>query len=194
MSISDTQTRCPWGKSQLLIDYHDTEWGTFTLDDGVHFEHLCLEGFQAGLNWEMILKKREHLRRLFARFDAAAVAKFDERRIEEILQDPGGIRNRAKVRSVVNNAGRFLEVQEEHGTFSRFLLDLLGGAPIIHNFRSISEIPASTEEAQAISKVLKKRGFTFVGPTIIYAHLQATGFVNDHIVDCFRREEIRTNL
>jgi DNA-3-methyladenine glycosylase I len=182
--------RCPWGGSPLLIEYHDTEWGRFTLDDRVHFEHLCLEGFQAGLSWETILKKRENLRRLFADFDPERVAAFSESRIAEILGDPGGIRNRAKVRSAVNNAGRFLEVAREFGTFSRFLLNLVGGSPIINNHRTLSEIPAFTEEAVTISKALKKRGFTFVGPTIVYAHLQATGLVNDHLVDCFVREEI----
>ena len=182
--------RCPWGGGPLLTEYHDTEWGRFTLDDRAHFEHLCLEGFQAGLSWETVLKKRENLRRLFAGFDPDAVAAFDEPRIAEILIDLGGIRNRAKVRSAVNNAGRFLEVGREFGSFSGFLLNLVGGGPIINNYRTLSEIPAFTEEAVGISKALKKRGFTFVGPTIVYAHLQATGLVNDHLVGCFVREEI----
>jgi DNA-3-methyladenine glycosylase I len=185
---SNSLRRCPWGGGLLLVQYHDTEWGRFTLDDRAHFEHLILEGFQAGLSWETILRKRENLRGLFDDFDPGRVAAFGESRIAEILEDPGGIRNRAKVRSAVNNARRFLEVAREFGTFSGFLLGLMGGRLIVHDFRSLSEIPAFTEEAVAISKALKKRGFTFVGPTIVYAHLQATGFVNDHLVDCFVRE------
>ena len=182
--------RCPWAGSPLLMEYHDTEWGRFTRDDRVHFEHLCLEGFQAGLSWETVLKKRENLRRLFAGFDWNAVASFDQPRIESILLDPGGIRNRAKVRSVVNNASRLVELHRTGGTFAGLLLELLGGGPIVHAFTSLSQIPATTPEAVAVSKALKKLGYSFVGPTIIYAHLQATGLVNDHLVDCFVREEI----
>jgi DNA-3-methyladenine glycosylase I len=182
--------RCPWAGSPLLIEYHDAEWGRFTLDDRVHFEHLSLEGFQAGLNWELVLRKRENLRRLFAGFDWAVVAAFDEKRIAEILEDAGGIRNRAKVRSVVNNAARFVELHHARRTFSALLLDLLGGTPIVHDFTSISQIPPVTDEAVVVSKALKKLGYSFVGPTIVYAHLQATGFVNDHLVSCFVREAI----
>ena len=182
--------RCPWAGSPLLIEYHDTEWGRFTRDDRVHFEHLSLEGFQAGLSWETVLKKRENLRRLFAGFDWKAVAAFDEQTIARILLDAGGIRNRAKVRSVVNNAARFVELHGAGETFSGLLLELLGGSPIVHSFTSISQIPASTDEAKLVSKALKKRGYSFVGPTIVYAHLQATGLVNDHLVGCFVREEI----
>ncbi len=181
-------TRCPWAGSALLIRYHDTEWGRFTLDDRAHFEHLSLEGFQAGLSWETVLKKRENLRRLFDGFDPEAVAAFDEKTIAAILEDAGGIRNRAKVRSVVNNASRFVELHREGRTFSGMLLELLGGKPIDHRYRELSEIPAFTEEAATVSKALKKLGYTFVGPTIMYAHMQAVGFVNDHLVDCFVRE------
>jgi DNA-3-methyladenine glycosylase I len=173
-----------------MIEYHDTEWGRFTLDDRVHFEHLCLEGFQAGLSWETVLKKRENLRRLFAGFDCDALAAFDEKTIAAILQDAGGIRNRAKVHSVVNNASRFVALHRANATFSSLLFDLIGGKPIVHNYRNISEIPAFTGEAAAASKALKKLGYSFVGPTIIYAHLQATGLVNDHLADCFVRKEI----
>ncbi len=183
------RNRCPWATSPLMIEYHDTEWGRFTLDDRAHFEHLCLEGFQAGLSWETVLKKRINLRRLFAGFDWDAVAAFGEKTVAAILQDAGGIRNRAKVKSVVNNAGRFVELHRGNATFSGLLLDLLGGKPIVHHYRSLSEIPAFTDEAAAASKALKKLGYTFVGPTIIYAHLQATGLVNDHLADCFVRKE-----
>jgi DNA-3-methyladenine glycosylase I len=186
---SNSIRRCPWGGGPLLVEYHDTEWGRFTLGDRAHFEHLILEGFQAGLSWETILRKRGNLRALFDDFDPERVAAFDQSRIAEILKDAGGIRNRAKVRSAVNNAQRFLEVRREFGTFSGFLLDLMGGRPIVHDYRSLSEIPAFIEEAAAMSKALKKRGFSFVGPTIVYAHLQAMGFVNDHLVDCFVRDE-----
>lgn len=182
--------RCPWATSPLMIQYHDTEWGRFTLDDRVHFEHLCLEGFQAGLSWETVLKKRENLRRLFAGFDCDAVADFDEERVAAILEDAGGIRNRAKVRSVVNNAARFAALHREGAAFSRLLLDLIGGKPIVHGYRHIGEVPAFTGEAASASKALKKLGYMFVGPTIVYAHLQATGFVNDHLVDCFVNEEL----
>ncbi len=182
--------RCPWAGSPLMIEYHDTEWGRLTLDDRAHFEHLCLEGFQAGLSWETVLKKRENLRRLFAGFDWDTVAAFDEKTIAAILQDAGGIRNRAKVRSAVNNAGRFVELHRAKETFSGLLLGLIGGKPIVHHYRSLSEIPAFTDEAAVASKALKKLGYTFVGPTIIYAHLQATGLVNDHLADCFVKKEI----
>jgi DNA-3-methyladenine glycosylase I len=182
--------RCPWAVSPPMIEYHDTEWGRFTLDDRVHFEHLCLEGFQAGLSWETVLKKRQNLRRLFAGFDWEEVAAFDEKTVAEILEDAGGIRNRAKVKSAVNNANRFVELHRESRTFSGMLLDLLGGKPIVHEYQRLSEIPAFTDEAAAASSALKKLGYAFVGPTIIYAHLQATGLVNDHLVDCFVRKEI----
>jgi len=172
-----------------MIEYHDTEWGRFTLDDRVHFEHLCLEGFQAGLSWETVLKKRENLRRLFAGFDCDIVAAFDEKTIAAILEDAGGIRNRAKVRSVVNNAARFVELHRGGWAFSALLLALLGGKPIVHEFRSLSQIPAFTDEAATVSKELRKLGYSFVGPTIMYAHLQATGLVNDHLVDCFVRND-----
>jgi len=181
--------RCPWAMTPLAIDYHDAEWGMFTLDDRVHFEHLSLEGFQAGLSWETILKKRGHLRRLFAGFDPEAIATFDEVKIAEILADPGGIRNAAKIKSTVNNAHKFLEVRREFETFSEFFLNLMGGKPIVNNFASLSEIPAETELSKRVSAELKRRGFTFVGPTTIYAHLQAVGFINDHLVECFRRKE-----
>ncbi len=183
------RNRCPWAGSPLMIEYHDTEWGRLTLDDRAHFEHLCLEGFQAGLSWETVLKKRINLRRLFAGFNCDAVAAFDEKTIAAILQDAGGIRNRAKVKSVVNNASRFVALHNENETFSGLLLGLIGGKPIIHDYRHLSEIPAFTDEAAVASKALKKLGYTFVGPTIIYAHLQATGLVNDHLVDCFVRKE-----
>jgi DNA-3-methyladenine glycosylase I len=182
--------RCPWNGSPLMTEYHDTEWGRFTLDDHAHFEHLCLEGFQAGLSWETVLKKRENLRRLFAGFDADVVAVFDEQTVEAVLQDAGGIRNRAKVRSAVNNAARFVALHREGKTFSALLLDLIGGRPIVHHYRELSEIPAYIDEAAAASKALKKLGYSFVGPTIIYAHMQATGLVNDHLVDCFVRRQL----
>ena len=186
--------RCTWATGDYLAPYHDTEWGVFTLDDRAHFEHLSLEGFQSGLSWTTILKKRAHLNRLFSDFDPAAAAQFDEDTIEKILQDPGGIRNRRKVVSVVNNARRVLEIIEREGTFGAFLFDAFGGKVVVNRFTKDSDIPPHSEKSARLAKTLKGEGFSFVGPTTVYAHLQSMGFVNDHLTSCFRRQTIIDGL
>jgi len=186
-----TLTRCAWVNSDpLYIAYHDTEWGVPVFDDRKLFEFLVLEGAQAGLSWLTVLKKRENYRAAFEGFDPAKVAGFNEKKIESLLNDPGIIRNKLKVRSAVTNAAAFLKVQEEFGSFAEYSWRITGGKPINNRFKSIKEVPAKTPESDALSKDLKKRGFKFVGSTIIYAHMQAVGMVNDHIVDCFRWGEV----
>ena len=183
--------RCSWcGDDPLYVAYHDEEWGVPVHDDRTLFEFLILEGAQAGLSWSTILKKREGYRSAFEGFDAERVARYGEHKIAELLADPGIVRNRLKVGSTVSNAQSFLAVQEEFGSFSRYIWDFVDGTPIQNAWRSLAEIPAKTPLAETISKDLKKRGFRFVGPTIVYAHMQATGMVNDHVVDCFRYPEI----
>lgn len=181
-------TRCAWVSADpLYIAYHDTEWGVPVFDDGKLFEFLVLEGAQAGLSWLTVLKKRENYRKAFSGFDPVKVAAFDEKKIESLLQDPGIIRNRLKIRSAVTNAAAFLEVQKEFGSFAEYSWRFVGGMPRVNSFKSIKEVPARTPESDAFSSDLKKRGFKFVGSTIIYAHMQAVGMVNDHTLDCFRR-------
>ena len=183
--------RCSWcGDDPLYVAYHDEEWGVPVHDDRTLFEFLILEGAQAGLSWSTILKKREGYRLAFDGFDAERIARYDEHKIAELLADPGIVRNRLKVGSTVTNAQAFLAVQEELGSFSKYIWDFVDGAPIQNAWRALAEIPAKTPLAETISKDLKKRGFRFVGPTIVYAHMQATGMVNDHVVDCFRYREI----
>jgi DNA-3-methyladenine glycosylase I len=172
------------------VEYHDKEWGVPVHDDRLLFEFLSLETAQAGLSWYTVLKKRDHYRAAFDNFEPAKVAEFDEQRTRQLLQDSGIIRNRLKIESTINNARRFLEVQDAFGSFSKYLWDFVGGKPIIHNFRTLSDYPATSKESDNLSKDLKKRGFKFMGSTICYAHMQATGMVNDHAVDCFRRKEI----
>jgi DNA-3-methyladenine glycosylase I len=187
----DRLVRCAWvSNNPLYISYHDTEWGVPVFDDRKLFEFLVLEGAQAGLSWLTVLKKRENYRKAFEGFDPARVALFTEKKIQGLLNDPGIIRNRLKVRSAVTNAKAFLEVQEEFGSFAKYSWQFVGGKPIRNCFKSIKEVPARTPESDAFSKDLKKRGFKFVGSTIIYAHMQAIGMVNDHTVDCFRHGEI----
>jgi len=183
-------TRCKWAEGVSLdyIEYHDKEWGVPVFDDRVQFEFLLLEGAQAGLSWSTILNKREGYRKAFADFDPAKVARFTEKRIEKLLQDPGIVRNRLKVRSAVSNAKAFLVVQKELGSFSEYIWDFVGGEPIQNRFSKDGDIPATSPESDALSKDLKKRGFKFVGSTIIYAHMQATGLVNDHVLGCFRHK------
>ena len=183
-------TRCKWaeGVNDAYIDYHDTEWGVPVTDDEVQFEFLVLEGAQAGLSWSTILNKREGYRKAFANFDPQKVARFTRRRIERLLQDPGIVRNRLKVESAVGNARAFLAVQEACGSFSDYLWGFVDGSPIQNRFRRDGDVPATSPESDAISKDLKRRGFKFVGSTIVYAHMQATGLVNDHVVGCFRHE------
>jgi len=183
--------RCAWGfGSDLMLRYHDEEWGVPVHDDRKLFEFLILEGAQAGLSWRTILERREGYRRAFAGFDPEAVARLDERRVEELLTDPGIIRNRLKVQSAVTNARAFLQVQREFGSFDAYLWYFVGGRPIQNHWASLAEVPARTPESDRLSKDLKKRGFRFVGSTICYALMQAVGMVNDHTVDCFRHAEL----
>jgi len=186
-----TISRCSWcGDEPLYVAYHDQEWGVPVRDDRTLFEFLVLEGAQAGLAWITILRKREGYRSAFEGFDPEQVARFDQRRIDALLNDPGIVRNRLKVGAAVTNARAFLEVQEEHGSFSDYIWAFVDGRPIRNSWRRTDQIPASTPLAETISRDLKRRGFSFVGPTIVYAHMQATGMVNDHLVGCFRHREV----
>jgi DNA-3-methyladenine glycosylase I len=183
--------RCPWsGTDPLYIEYHDREWGVPVHDDGKLFEFLVLEGMQAGLSWLTILKKRENFRRAFAGFDAEQIARFDARKVKQLLADPGIIRNKLKILATVSNARAFLAVREELGSFDEYLWQFVGGRTKVNRRRSIGQIPARTAESDAMSADLKKRGFKFVGSTICYAHMQATGMVNDHVTSCFRHREL----
>jgi DNA-3-methyladenine glycosylase I len=185
------KSRCPWClKFEQYIQYHDNEWGVPVHDDRVHFEFLLLEGAQAGLSWSMILKKRENYRKVFAGFDPAKVARFSASKIERILQDPGIVRNRLKVNAAVNNARRFLEVQKEFGSFDKYIWSFVNGRPIVNKWKSIKEIQPTTKESDLLSKDLIRRGFKFVGSTVIYAHMQACGLVNDHLMDCWRYKRV----
>ena len=184
--------RCEWcGDDPLYVAYHDDEWGVPVYDDVQHFEHLVLEGMQAGLSWLTVLRKRDNFRRAFAGFEPAKVARFTPARVEKLLTDPGIIRNRMKVEAAVNNAARFSDVQKEFGTFTKYIWGFVDGRPVVNRWKLMGEIPAKTELAERISKDLKRRGFKFVGPTIVYAHLQATGLVNDHVTSCFRHKEVQ---
>src|SRR5271163_964108 len=178
--------RCAWAQSEPMILYHDEEWGVPVHDDGKLFEFLILEGAQAGLSWDTILNKRENYRQAFDGFDPERVARYDRRRVQKLLRDPGIVRNKLKVASAVGNAKAFLQVQEEFGSFDRYIWQFVGGKPKQNSRRSSSQVPAFTPESDAMSKNLKKRGFTFVGSTICYAFMQAVGMVNDHLTDCFR--------
>jgi len=186
--MSKKVTRCTWAEGVSLdyIEYHDKEWGVPVHDDKVQFEFLILEGAQAGLSWSTILNKREGYRQAFADFDVEKVARFTEKRVEKILTNPAIVRNRLKVRSAVTNAKAFIKVQEEFGSFSKYIWGFVDGTPIQNKFRKDGDIPATTQESDDLSKDLKKRGFKFVGSTIVYAHMQATGLVNDHVIGCFR--------
>jgi DNA-3-methyladenine glycosylase I len=188
MSIKIEPKRCAWAKTEWSIPYHDKEWGTPVHDDRLLFEFLILEGAQAGLSWETILKKRDNYRKAFDNFDAEKVARYSEKKINSLLGDAGIIRNKLKIRAAVQNAQSFLEVREEFGSFDSYIWEFVGGKPKINRWRSLKEIPAQTEESDAMSKDLRKRGFNFVGSTICYAFMQAVGLVNDHMVDCFRRK------
>jgi len=188
--MSDQVKRCEWAKSDLYIAYHDHEWGVPLHDDPLLFEFLILEGAQAGLNWELILKKREHYRRVFEAFDPQKVARYNARKVARLLADPGIVRNRLKIAAAIQNAKAFLAVQEAFGSFDAYIWQFAGGRPIVHRWRTLKEIPPRTPKSDAMSKDLLKRGFKFVGSTICYAFMQATGMVNDHVVDCFRHREI----
>jgi DNA-3-methyladenine glycosylase I len=184
-------TRCAWaGNDPLLTTYHDTEWGTPLHDDRALFEFLILEGAQAGLSWLTILRKRENFRRAFDNFDVAKIARYGPGKVAALLADPGIIRNKLKVAAAIQNAKCFLAVQQEFGCFDRYIWQFVGGQPKNNAWRTLKDIPARTAESDAMSKDLKKRGFKFVGSTICYAHMQATGMVNDHTVDCFRHNAL----
>ena len=179
-------SRCPWPGTDLDIAYHDSEWGIPVHDDRILFEFLTLEGAQAGLSWSTILKKRENYRRAFAGFDPARVARFSPAKVERLMLDPGIVRNRLKIESTVSNARAFLQVQQELDSFDSYIWQFVGGHPKQNRRRSMRDVPASTPESDAMSRDLKKRGFRFVGTTICYAFMQATGMVNDHLITCFR--------
>ena len=188
--MTESVTRCRWaeGVGPAYIAYHDEEWGVPVRDDRVQFEFLILEGAQAGLSWSTILNKRAGYRKAFADFDPEKVARFTDKRVERLLLDPGIVRNRLKVQSAVTNARAFLDVQEAFGSFSNYIWGFVGGEPIQNRFRRDGDVPATSSESDALSKDLKRRGFKFVGSTIVYAHMQATGLVNDHVVGCFRHK------
>ena len=183
-----TKVRCGWcEKDDLYRNYHDQEWGNPVYDDATLFEFLVLETFQAGLSWHTILKKRENFRVAFDRFDYVKIAGYAEDKVQELLQDAGIIRNQLKIRATISNAIAFLNVQKEFGSFSKYIWQFTGGQPIVNHWQTLKEIPATTPLSDAVSKDLKKRGFKFVGTTVVYAHLQATGMVNDHLLSCWKR-------
>jgi len=182
--------RCRWATTELGIAYHDREWGVPQHDDRVLFEFLILEGAQAGLSWETILRKRENYRKAFAGFDPAKVARFDAKRIAKLLKDPGIVRNKLKVAGAVKNAKAFLAIQRDFGSFDEYIWRFVGGKPIVNRYKSLKHVPARTPESDAMSKDLAKRGFTFVGSTICYAMMQAVGMVNDHETSCFRYRQV----
>jgi len=186
MKDSDGPSRCPWAKGEVYVRYHDEEWGVPVHDDRTLFEFLILEGAQAGLSWSTILNKRDNYRKAFDRFDPKRVARYDRRKIQQLLRDPGIVRNRLKIASAIANAKSFLLVQQEFGTFDRYIWQFVEGKPRVNSWKSLSEVPARTPESDAMSKDLKRRGFNFVGSTICYAFMQGVGMVNDHVTDCFR--------
>jgi DNA-3-methyladenine glycosylase I len=185
------KNRCPWpGVDPVYIDYHDKEWGVPVHDERLLFEFLILEGAQAGLSWITILKRRAGYREAFDNFEVGRVARFNRRKIESLMKNPGIIRNRLKIESAVANAKAYLRVQDEFGGFARYQWSFVGGKPVQNTWRSMKEVPAKTEVSDALSRDLKKRGFSFVGSTIMYAHMQAVGMVNDHLVGCFRHKQL----
>ncbi|MCB0377319.1 MAG: DNA-3-methyladenine glycosylase I [Bdellovibrionales bacterium] len=184
--------RCTWcGDDPLYVKYHDKEWGVPVYDDQKLFEFLTLESAQAGLSWITVLKKRENYRKAFANFDPKKVAKFNEKQVQSLLQNPGIIRNQLKIRAAINNAKLFLDVQNEFGSFAKYMWSFVGNQPLQNTRKSLKAVPAKTKESDSLSKDLKQRGFKFVGSTIVYAHMQACGMVNDHTLDCFRHQEIK---
>jgi len=190
--IASVKKRCDWaGSDPLYVTYHDEEWGVPLHDDRRLFEMLVLEGAQAGLAWITILRKRERYRRAFDAFDATRIARYDRRKIEALLRDPGIVRNRAKVEGTVKSARAFLEVVRDHGSFDRYLWSFVGGKPVRNRWRTLRQVPAETAASRALSQDLRRRGFTFVGPTICYAFMQAVGVVNDHLVGCLRHGQVR---
>ena len=183
--------RCDWcGSNELYVKYHDEEWGVPVHDDRKHFEFLVLESAQAGLNWLTILKKRENYRKAYDNFDYLKVSDYDENKIEELMQNEGIIRNRRKIEASVNNAKCFMEIQKEFGSFDKYIWGFVTNQPVVNHWNNISQVPASSDLSDIVSKDLKKRGFKFLGTVIVYAHLQATGVINDHLTTCFRYEQI----
>jgi len=184
------KARCPWPTDELMIRYHDREWGVPVHDDRLLFEYLTLEGAQAGLSWSTVLKKRENFRAAFDNFDTEKIARYGDKKVAELLGNAGIIRNRLKIHATIQNAKSFLKVREEFGSFDKYLWQFVDGQPLVNRRKSMKEVPARTEISDTMSKDLLKRGFKFVGSTICYAHMQATGMVNDHLVTCFRHKEI----
>ena len=189
--MENNHKRCPWCEGDALYEqYHDKEWGVPIFDDLKLFEFLTLETFQAGLSWITILRKRDHFRKAFDQFDYEKVARYGDEKIDALLNNQGIIRNKQKIKAAVNNAQRFISIRQEHGTFSQYIWDFTRGKPLQNSFKTLEEIPAKTALSERISKDLKQNGFQFVGPTVVYAHMQATGMVNDHLVGCFRYQEL----
>ncbi|MCF7823011.1 MAG: DNA-3-methyladenine glycosylase I [Candidatus Marinimicrobia bacterium] len=190
--MSDTTPRCGWVSlhKPTYLKYHDEEWGVPVYDDLKMFEFLVLESFQAGLSWEIVLNKRENFRNAFSNFDYRKVAEYDEKKIEELLQDKGIVRNQLKIRATINNARRYLEIIEEFGGFCKYFWNFTDGRPLQNGFKELTEIPTSTPLSDAIAKDMKTRGFKFLGTTVIYAHMQAVGMVNDHLEECFRYKQL----
>ena len=187
-----SKTRCSWcGNDPLYVEYHDTEWGVPLRDEQKLFEFLVLETFQAGLSWITVLRKRENFRKVFDNFDYKKIALYNESKIAELLEDSGIIRNKLKVRATISNAVAFMKIQKEYGSFSKYIWKFVNDKPIQNNIKSMSEVKATSVTSEKLSKDLKKRGFKLVGPTVVYAHMQATGMVNDHAVDCFRHKEVQ---
>lgn len=185
------KVRCSWCESSdLYKNYHDTEWGVPVYDDQKLFEFLTLETFQAGLSWITVLKKRENFREAFDNFDYKKIAQYNDNKFNELIQNAGIIRNKLKVKAAISNAQAFMQVQKEFGSFSKYIWDFVDGKPITNSFKTLAEVPATTALSDTISKDLKNRGFKFVGSTVVYAHMQATGMVNDHITSCFRYSEV----
>jgi len=189
------KTRCPWAKKDpLIIEYHDREWGIPVHDDNLLFEFLILEGAQAGLSWITVLRKRENYRTAFDNFDPVKVASYDEKKVEELMNNSGIIRNRRKIMAAVANAKAVLEIQKEYGSFDKYIWQFVGGKPIQNKWEKMEDVPSFTTESEKMSKDLKKKGFKFVGPTICYAFMQAVGMVNDHVVGCFKHSEIENEI
>jgi DNA-3-methyladenine glycosylase I len=182
--------RCAWAQNEEMWSYHDLEWGVPVHDDRKHFEFLVLEGAQAGLSWSTILRKREGYRKVFAQFDPEKVARFTPKQVAKALLDPGIVRNRAKVASCISNAQAFLKVVEERGSFDALIWSFVGGEPVVNKWKSTKQVPPTSAQSDALAKELKQRGFKFAGSTIMYAHMQACGLVNDHLTDCFRYREV----
>jgi len=188
-------SRCEWGNyNKLMKEYHDKEWGVPNHDDDSLFEFLILEGVQAGLSWNTILQKRENYRKAFDNFDYNKISLYNEEKIDELMNNSGIIRNRLKINAAISNAKAFIILQKEFGSFDKYIWQFVGNTPIIHKFKTLLELPSKTRESEIMSKDLKKRGFIFVGPTICYAFMQAVGMVNDHIIDCFRYDEINHHI